>query len=271
VFVNPHPLGVGRFVEMSVLSDVAILQAIGTEALQIAPFSRRGLQPATYDMRLYWRVLVSPTRLEQGRFVDLRVEPNRKFAIVPGRFVAALTFERLAMPLHISGRFGLKSKFTRRGLIAFPGIQIDPGFRGRLAISLFNAGPEPIELKYLAPMFSVEFHTLEAPAQRGYSGVYQGQKTFPPDQEKFILNAKTVSLAEIGELPDEVADLRRKLVQHEAERHVGGAALTVADLARIQGVVPLANLDKLGGVWPSKEAIDDFLATVKRWRSEPSP
>ena len=95
-------------------------------------------------MRLYRSVLLSPTRFEKGRPIDLKGEPDRTLPLEPGRFAAILTEESLGLPLNLSGRFGLRSEFTRQGLVAFPGFQVGPGFKGRLAVSLFNAGPEAI-------------------------------------------------------------------------------------------------------------------------------
>lgn len=217
-------------------------------------------------MRLHWKLLVSPTRYEQGRVVDLRDQPSRTFTVETGRFIAVLTVEKLGMPLTLSGRFGLRSEYTRRGLVAFPGIQIDPGFKGRLAISLFNAGPEPIELKYRAKMFTVEFHTLETPASEGYGGDYHDQDDFPLDQEKFILNAHTISISEIAALPREVSSLERRIALHEAT-HVLTSPLSFEELAAAQGVQPYRGLEDLAGGWPEDEDIDKFLEAVRIWRS----
>lgn len=252
---------------MGVLSRQSILNEVKSGALWVRPFDPKGLQPATYDMKLHWKLLVSPTRHERGRVVDLRKEPQNKFAIDPGRFVGVLTKEVLKMPLTMSGRFGLKSEFTRHGLIAFGGIQIDPGFRGRLAISLFHAGPEVIELALDARMFTVEFNTLDSPAETGYSGEFQDQHDFPRSQRKFVLNAHTVSLAEINSLPEEVAAIRQRLIVHEAVIHVVKRALTIDELALVQGIKPIKNPKKLLGGWPSgEEDFDSFLATLRTWR-----
>ncbi len=40
-------------------------------------------------------------------------------------------------------------------------------------------------------------------------------------------------------------------------------------LAREQGVSPIENIDELiGDFWPEDESIDDFAATIRRWRDE---
>ena len=113
---------------MAVLSDGTILRLRAAGDLVIEPFDPEGVMPASYDMRLWWKVLVSPTRYERGHVVDLRKEPDRTYLVHPGRFVGVLSEETMSFPLTIAARFGLRSEFTRHGLIPFGGIQIDPGF-----------------------------------------------------------------------------------------------------------------------------------------------
>jgi dCTP deaminase len=249
---------------MAVLSDTSIRNLQETGDLGISSFDPDALQPASYDMRLYWKILLSPTRYEVGREVDLREEREQTLALEPGRFAAILTEEILELPLDMSGRFGLRSEFTRKGLVAFPGIQVDPGFRGRLAISLFNAGPEAIGLRYGNKMFTIEFHTLESPASHGYEGDYQEQHDFPPDQTEFILNAQTVSLSEIQTLPTEMSNLELRLTRHERTHE--HSTPSIAELAESQGVTPLDDLSQLTGFWPEDEDVHDFMRAVRGWR-----
>ncbi len=252
--------------KMAVLSDTSITQAVESGQLGIHPFHSDALQPASYDMRLHWKLLVSPTRHERGRIVDLRKEPLKKFAVEPGRFVGVLTEEKLNLPLTIIGRFGLRSEFTRHGLVAFGGIQIDPGFKGRLAISLFHAGPAPIELRHKNQMFTVEFHLLDHQASTGYKGPFQNQSDFHKTQKDFILNANTTSLAEINTLPSEMASLEQRFAVHETVYHPGRVYPSVAELAKTRGIKPLSDVSDLAGVWPEEEDIDSFLEAVRQWR-----
>ena len=252
---------------MAVLSDSTILrrlQEVGD--LVITPFYPDGLQPASYDMRLHWQVLVSPTRYEGGRVVDLKAEPESRYHVQPGRFVGVLSEESMSFPLNVAGRFGLRSEFTRHGLIAFGGIQIDPGFKGRLALSLFHAGPEPIALELGRRMFTIEFQSLDASATGPYRGEFQNQDDFPEVQREFILNAHTVSLSEIQSVPGELSSLALRLAQHESAHRIGERALSVTELAETQGVMPLDDLSGLSEFWPADEDVEDFRAAVRSWR-----
>ncbi|OGN90292.1 MAG: dCTP deaminase [Chloroflexi bacterium RBG_13_46_14] len=251
---------------MTVLSDTSIKKAVLSGELSILPFHDDALQPASYDMRLYWKILISPMRHENGRTVDLRKEPNHTFFVEPGRFVGILTEEKISLPLSMVGRFGLRSEFTRHGLVAFGGIQIDPGFKGRLAISLFHAGPELIPLKLGRKMFTVEFNQLADQASKGYDGPFQNQSTFHKMQKDFILNAHTTSLAEINTLPSEIASIQHRLTMHETFYHPKREFPSISELAKAQGVSPINDITELSGLLSEEDDIDTFLETVQKWR-----
>ncbi|MCI0797040.1 MAG: dCTP deaminase [Chloroflexi bacterium] len=248
---------------MAILSDSSIISALETGRLEISSFIDDALEPASYDMHLHWKMLLSPTRNVIGREIDLRDEPGDTLPLEPGRFAAILTEEIMKLPLDLSGRFGLRSEFTRQGLVAFPGIQVDPGYHGRLAISLFNAGPEDIPLTHMAKMFTIEFHTLETPASHGYDGSYQGQEEFPEDQKQFILNAHSQSLSEIQALPYSLANLEFRVAAHEASHR---RSVTFEQLATSQGVEAASDLNSFSEIWPDEDDVDEFLDAVREWR-----
>jgi len=192
---------------MGTLSGWQIIHLVKDHELVIDPFDADLVQPATYDLRLGSKILAGPLSPDiLGMVVELD-ERSSGYRIQAGQMVSVISAERLELPLDISGRFGIRSEFTRRGLNAFGGLQLDPGFKGRLTMNLLNVGPEAVTITLNSPLFSVEFQRLEEPAKTGYSGPYQGQEDFPEDQYDFILSARTSSLAEIPTLRQEVARL----------------------------------------------------------------
>jgi len=191
---------------MGVLSGRQIRELAKSGNLAIEPFDETLVQPATYDLRLGPKILASPLSADKlGVVIELtKVKPN--YDIQSGQMVGVLSFEKLHLPLNISGRFGIRSAIARKGINAFGGLQLDPGFRGRLTMNLLNVGPEPVTLSLYEPTFSVEFTRLEEEAEVPYSGPYQDQDDFPADQYNYILSARTTSLAEI---PAFRKDIRR--------------------------------------------------------------
>lgn len=192
---------------MGMLSGLQIQGLVESGALGLSPFDEELVQPASYDLRLGSKILASPLSQDiLGAEIELS-DKIHSYNVQPGQMVAAISAERLELPLHISGRAGIRSEYARKGMNAFGGPQIDPGFHGRIILSLLNVGPEPIPLTLGAPFFTIEFQKLDEPAATGYTGSYQDLDKFPADQYDFILSARTTSLAEIPTLRQEVRRL----------------------------------------------------------------
>ncbi|MBA7563236.1 dCTP deaminase, dUMP-forming [subsurface metagenome] len=192
---------------MGILSGRQIKELVGNGRLQIKPFNVEQVQPASYDLKVGTKILASPVSPERlGSVVILKPE-KPSYGILPGQMVGVLSLERLELPLEFCGKFGIRSAFARLGIDAFGGLQLDPGFRGRLIMNLLNVGPEPVAISLNDLLFSIEFERLDEPAEAPYSGPYQDQDDFPEEQYNYILHAHTTSLAEIPTLRMDVARL----------------------------------------------------------------
>lgn len=202
---------------MGVLSGRQIKELVKSGKLGIEPFDEVLVQPATYDLRLGPKILASPLSADKLGVVIELTKDKPGYDIQSGQMVGILSLEKLYLPLDICGRFGIRSAIARKGINAFGGVQLDPGFKGRLTMNLLNVGPEPITLTLYEAIFSVEFARLEEEAEVGYSGPYQDQDDFPAEQYNYILSARTTSLAEI---PTFRRDIRRlnALIEELEER-----------------------------------------------------
>lgn len=209
---------------MAVLSGDQIKRLVAEEHLVIENFDERMIQPASIDLRVGSKILASPlSPAVLGVTVELN-DNSPSYDVQSGQMVSVLSLEKLQIPLDLCARFGIRSSFARRGINAFGGLQLDPGFRGRLVMNLLNVGPEAIRITRGEPLFTVEFQTLDEPASEAYRGAYQDQDDFPPDQYEFILNARTTSLAEIPLLRMEMAHLNvliEELHEHLPDPDVG--------------------------------------------------
>ena len=202
---------------MATLSRRLIKSEIAGGRLKIEPFDPSLVEPASIDLRLGPRILASPLGPEALGRVIVLTEENSTYAIKTGQMVSVMSWERLELPLDLCARFGVRSSLARRGVVPFGGIQLDPGFRGYLILSLQNVGPEPIALRLRETLFTVEFNRLEESAEEADQGAYQNQLDFPQDQYDFILKTRTTSLAEIPTLRQEVSRLN-VLVQELTEQ-----------------------------------------------------
>jgi len=200
---------------MGVLSDWQIKGMVESGKLCIAPFNPEQIQPASYDLKVGTKILASPVSPEKLGKVILLTKEKPSCNILSGQMVSVMSLEKIEIPLELCGRFGIRSYFARLGINAFGGLQLDPGFRGKLTMNLLNVGPEPVTIRLNDMLFSIEFERLDEPAKAPYSGPYQDQDDFPEEQYNYILSAHTTSLAEIPNLRKEMAHLSNLIEELE--------------------------------------------------------
>jgi dCTP deaminase len=157
-----------------ILCDTEIRLEVDSGELGITPFDEKMLQPASYDLKVGEDAATVP---ENGDAV-LNLREEGFMVIKPYTPAVVSTLEELKFPLNIAGRFGLKSSLSRRGIYASVGPQIDPGFMGRLSVTLFNLTPSPVALNFEERFLTVELHRMGKSASRGYAGEYQNRTRF---------------------------------------------------------------------------------------------
>lgn len=133
----------------AVLVDHEIQSLVESKEL-ITDFKERQLKGASYDMRLGTEFATSD---EHG----VLTPENPCFKLEPGQFILLTSHEWLALPTDLAGHAGLIGGWAQQGLISLFSPQIDPGFKGKLIVPLFNGGNETIPLRVGDSMFTVEF------------------------------------------------------------------------------------------------------------------
>lgn len=131
----------------------------------IEPFSEESLQPAGYDLR------VGDEAYLNGKIVN--VKELETIAIPPKAYTLILTLERIKLPDDVMGDMKLRSSLAREGLIGSLA-WVDPGWDGKLTLSVYNASDKQVELSYGERFVQIAFIRLEGPAKNPYRGRYQG-------------------------------------------------------------------------------------------------
>ena len=179
-----------------VMSDIDIRNAIEKGIIKIEPpldFEKQ-LQPATVDFRLGGRIF--KTVPEPG----VKTIGEGEFLVIePSEFVEVLTYEHIELSNEVCGRIGLRSEFTRKGLLIFSGPQIDPGFRGVLSVSLYNTSTRPVTIKFKELFCTIEFSRLKTPSSSLYKGKYQNQKDFDSENISWLMTMKGMTFAQVVE------------------------------------------------------------------------
>jgi dCTP deaminase len=105
--------------------------------------------------------------------VDLRVDDN--LFLGPGQQRLAATAERVELSENILGILHIRSSLAREGVIASLAL-VDPGFRGQLTVSLYNAGDRSVRLRKGERFIQLSLFRLGRPATQKYVGRYQDSK-----------------------------------------------------------------------------------------------
>ena len=113
------------------------------------------VQGANYDLRLGEEIFISTEEVPRKLS-----EVNDSIAIKPGEFALLTTYEKISIPTNFVGFISLRFRYAVRGLINISGFHVDPGWKGRLVFSVYNAGPNDIVLRYKEPVFMIIFEEL---------------------------------------------------------------------------------------------------------------
>ena len=64
-------------------------------------------------------------------------------------------------------------------------------------MGITNLTPKPVSLLYKDDFISVEFHRLEEPAKKPYSGQYQDELELGAEEIEFIIESERMALSEV--------------------------------------------------------------------------
>lgn len=160
----------------------------------IEDFSEQCLQPASYDLRVGAKVLAS----HSDREIDL--SEQRSMPIKAGEFALLNTHEKVEFSSTIAGHIGIRSYYTRKGLILLAGSQIDPGYEGHLTLGVYNASPRDFTIEYKEPFSTVEFIQLNDPVEEPYeSSNQQKSPDIPREDKDYLRTLETESLSEMSQ------------------------------------------------------------------------
>jgi len=93
----------------------------------------------------------------------------------------------------------MRNSYKQKGLISVSGFHVDPGFRGRIAFTVFNAGPKDIDLRYGDRLFMIAYATVCGDAEP----YWQLQMDLPTETIS-NLHGKSVSLRVLSDRLDKM-------------------------------------------------------------------
>jgi dCTP deaminase len=190
------------------LSDVEIRDAMKKGEIVIENFDAESLQPASYDLRLGKRGIVTKSislqelkeKLSKEEVKETDIEKEQSITIPAGSFALVTSLESLKFSTLYAGHLGAKSYYTRKGLALLSGLQVDPGFEGVLVLGFANLSPRTIVIEHEDPICTLEIHKLSKPASKPYSGkVLSEQKEgkIPIEDKDYLRTIETMSISDL--------------------------------------------------------------------------
>jgi dCTP deaminase len=154
------------------------LEQLLTNGISDNKFIKERLQNASYELTLGDEVYTNSDNSK-----TILDDANSQFEIKPGQFAVLMTDEEITIPPEYIGFISLKFGFKFRGLINVSGFHVDPGFKGKLKFSVYNAGSNSIILDRNKPYFVLWISKLTSKLEVGeeYNGSHQGQNSITAD------------------------------------------------------------------------------------------
>ena len=205
----------------------------------IDPFDSGQIDCAAYTLSIGPEVYVSPNdQTADPTTVTVRkLGDGAAFTIPPGQFAFLLTEEVVSVPADALAFISIRAKTKFRGLVNVSGFHVDPGYRGQLTFSVFNAGPVPVHLKRGQPIFLIWYASLDCETDFKKTGIA------PEGIDPEIVTAVAGELQSFAGLSKKINDVDKSLHDriHDVEKKQ--VKFTVI------GLIALGTIVALAGTW----------------------
>lgn len=159
--------------------------------------------------------------------VSLKGDGEDRITIPPGQFGFLLTEEEIKVPDTAMAFISMKSEFKLHGLINASGFHVDPGYKGKLIFSVFNAGPRSIHLKRHTPVFLIWYASLDQQTKK--KKTKPGHATIPLR----LINGISGEIQSAHGLSEKIKDLDKVVSSHSIKLNMILSLLSMLVVALI--------------------------------------
>jgi deoxycytidine triphosphate deaminase len=168
-----------------------------------------------YDFRLSSRLL----KAKWGRPVDMGDVPKEDLFVQPGEVVFVLSEERLNLSPDMVAILSPKRKLSHEGILSTGGLFIDPGYRGRLLVGLYNFSSSRWPIIAGKKLIAATFYKLSEVEQGDFPPPPPPLDDFPDELVKVISEYEPVAVqavaAGLEKLRELVGQLQDKIRSSE--------------------------------------------------------
>lgn len=225
----------------------------------VTPFDVDNIDCASYRLSVGDQAFVtsdelSSTRPEPNLVTVFGPAPKNMLRIAPGQFAFLLTDQEIEVPNDAIAFISMRAKYKLKGLINVSGFHVDPGWKGKLLYSVYNAGPQSIIIEKGEELFLVVYSDLDQTTEYLYNGKAKGQNGIRSDLLENISSqvfSPQLLKKNLDEVSEKFSDIR---MNTKISILVAGALATilaiiiagVALLPSWTGVVIARTLDSAG-------------------------
>ena len=159
-----------------ILSGKTIREMLDSKKLVIKPLGAKQIQPASVDLRISGEMLrIRGREIVFEREQECERSEGGEVTIPAKTHVLIRSLEYIELPNSVAGMAKLRSSLSRVGLVLNNGGWVDPGFRGTLTLSVFNANDCQLKIAKGTRFCQLILMKLDREGE-GYAGKYSGQK-----------------------------------------------------------------------------------------------
>ncbi len=138
----------------------------------LGPYDNDDVDCAAYTLHVGQEVFITPDHYEPSPSNNTKKVLGKReaFNIPSGQFAFLLTEEEIEVSDKCIAFISMKATMKFKGLINISGFHVDPGYKGRLVFSVFNAGPMPIKLQCGMPLFLMWIADLDRTTRKKKEG-----------------------------------------------------------------------------------------------------
>lgn len=169
----------------------------------ISPYSEAHIKYGAYELSLGKEYYTT----SEGTRTKKKLTDGEQLSIEPGQFALLTTDETVNIPAKNLCFISIKAGIKFRGLVNVSGFHVDPGYKGRLKFSVYNAGSQSINITHGKPLFMIWFAEFDAITKDTYNGKNGGDEAITSDDVMKL----TGDVPSPAQLYDELKETKRRI------------------------------------------------------------
>src|SRR3989344_2066266 len=164
-----------------ILTRDILLEKIKKKEIQITPYSRGLVGPASIDLTLDNKIRIfngkeaSADDKTDYKKITKIVDISKGYTLKPGELVVGITMEKIKLPGNLCGWLNSRSRYARIGLMShITAPFVAPGVSNKQVLEMYNASPNNIMLLPKSKICQIVLEECRGKAK--YSGIWKNQR-----------------------------------------------------------------------------------------------